>query len=45
MSEYKKISVMARGQKRLYTGFIVVIIVLFVLTSIYTNFNPVILRV
>lgn len=40
MSKDKNISIMASGQKKLYTGFIVVIVVLFVLTTWYTEFNP-----
>lgn len=36
----KKIPVIAKSQKTIYTVFIVVCIALFVLTSIYTEFNP-----
>lgn len=43
MSKNKKIETMAHGQKKMYTIFIVVIMILFVLTSVYTNFNPLVL--
>ncbi len=43
MSKNKKIETMAQGQKKMYTIFIVVIMILFVLTSLYTNFNPLVL--
>lgn len=43
MIKNKKIEIMAQGQKKMYTICIVAIIVLFVLTSMYTNFNPIIL--
>ena len=36
----KKIALIADGQKKIYTAFIIVAVILFVLTSIYTNFNP-----
>lgn len=35
----EKIPVIAKGQKKVYTGFIIAAIVLFVLTSLYTKFN------
>lgn len=34
-----KIPVIAKNQKKVYTGFIIVAMILFVLTSYYTNFN------
>ena len=43
MSKNKKIETMAQGQKKMYTIFIVVIMILFVLTSVYTSFNPLVL--
>lgn len=43
MSKNKRIETMAQGQKKMYTIFIVAILVLFVLTSMYTNFNPIVL--
>ena len=43
MSKNKKIETMAHGQKIMYTIFIVVIMILFVLTSVYTSFNPLVL--
>ena len=36
----KNIALVAKQQKKIYTSFIVVIIAFFVLTSIYTGFNP-----
>ena len=39
----KNIALVAKQQKKIYTSFIVVIIAFFVLTSIYTGFNPMIL--
>ena len=36
----KKISLIADGQKKIYTAFIIVAVILFVLTSMYTKFNP-----
>lgn len=36
----KKIALIADGQKKIYTAFIIAAVILFVLTSIYTNFNP-----
>ena len=36
----KKISLIAYGQKKIYTAFIIAAVILFVLTSMYTNFNP-----
>lgn len=36
----KKIALIAEEQKKTYTAFLAVIVVLFVLTSIYTGFNP-----
>lgn len=35
----KKIPLIARNQRNLYTGFLIVAAVLFILTSIYTEFN------
>ena len=43
MSKNKKTETMAQGQKKMYTIFIVVILILFALTSIYTKFNPIVL--
>lgn len=40
MGKNKKIPLMAQQQKNMYMAFIVVIVVLFVLTSFYTGFNP-----
>ena len=39
----KKISLIAREQKRLYTGFLIAAVALFALTTLYTNFNPMVL--
>ena len=39
----KKIALVAKQQKDMYSAFIAVIIVLFVFTSIYTGFNPMVL--
>lgn len=36
----KGISLIAHDQKRLYTGFLAAAVLLFVLTSLYTEFNP-----
>ncbi len=43
MAKHKKIEIMAKSQKNMYTAFIVVILILFVLTSMYTKFNPLVL--
>ncbi|MBQ5917422.1 MAG: ABC transporter permease subunit [Lachnospiraceae bacterium] len=43
MSKNKKMQIMAQGQKKMYTIFILAIVVLFVLASIYTGFNPIVL--
>lgn len=40
MTKNKSIPLIAQGQKKMYMIFIGVILVLFVLTSIYTEFNP-----
>ena len=39
MSKTTKIPLIARKQKNIYTAFFIIITVLFVLTSLYTNFN------
>ena len=36
----KRISLIARDQKRLYTGFLIAAVLLFLLTGFYTQFNP-----
>ncbi len=36
----KKISLVSGDQKKIYTGFIIIAVFLFVLTTIYTGFNP-----
>ena len=36
----KKISLGVAGQKKMYTAFLIAAVILFVLTSVYTNFNP-----
>ncbi|MBQ8296537.1 MAG: phosphonate ABC transporter, permease protein PhnE [Ruminococcus sp.] len=36
----KRIPVGVSGQKKMYTAFIIVAVILFVLTTLYTNFNP-----
>lgn len=36
----KKIPLVAAGEKKMYTMFLVVAVILFILTSAYTNFNP-----
>ena len=41
MAKNKKIEIMAQGQKKMYTIFIVIILILFVLTSIYTNLGKI----
>lgn len=43
MSKNKKLTTMVHGQKKMYMIFIIVILFLFVLTSLYTKFNPLIL--
>ena len=39
----KNIALVAQQQKKIYTSFIVVIIAFFILTSLYTGFNPMVL--
>ena len=39
----RKIPLVAREQKRIYTGFLVIMAVMFVITTIYTEFNPMVL--
>ena len=43
MAKHNKIEIMAKSQKNMYTAFIVVTLILFVLTSMYTKFNPLVL--
>ncbi len=40
MPKNEKITIMAQGQKKMYTIFIIAIFILFVLTTWYTEFNP-----
>ena len=39
----RKMPLIAREQKRIYTGFLVIMAVMFVLTTAYTGFNPMVL--
>lgn len=39
----KNIALMAKQQKNMYSAFIAIIMILFILTSIYTGFNPMVL--
>lgn len=39
----RKMPLIAREQKRIYTGFLVIMAVMFVLTTVYTGFNPMVL--
>ena len=39
----KNIALVAKQQKNMYSAFIVVVLVMFIVTSIYTGFNPMIL--
>ena len=43
MTKHKKIEIMAKSQKIMYTSFLGVILILFVLTSMYKKFNPLVL--
>ena len=39
----RKMPLIAREQKRIYTGFLIIMAVMFVITTAYTGFNPMVL--